>query len=311
MFTCSYEIKPKYRERVEKLALMCSTDIEDNINELLKDKGWCERQYKDFTKHIFNIICKYIHTVDDATACDKELNHMLIQKEHNEQVFLKTITAHKFNFFDIVLKDKKLKFFKNIELLKDIYRIRGDGVGLGEVFLTFFSECISPQHGDISVGGLIIELKGEQGYIGTEGYWNTTIQQYKDKINHNSTSKALSTIFTELPTLSISKQVKLMLSLRTEQCDYSDIKCIIPQLKTILKTCNHHYKKVILALQIWSYYMKNKFDKIVFIKGDTALCIESGDLETIYNQLLPHEFTLSVSNNLVRNNGYSVTLKTK
>ena len=48
MFVSTYEVKPKYYERVEKLAMICSTDIEDNINELLKNKGWNDVLYSKF-----------------------------------------------------------------------------------------------------------------------------------------------------------------------------------------------------------------------------------------------------------------------
>lgn len=305
MFTSTYEVKPKYIERVERLAMICSTDIEDNINELLKNKGWSEVLYLKFCKDVYEIVCKYITNLNEAKLCETELNHMLKQKKRNEKVFLKLLKARTFNFFDIVLQDKKIHFFKNINLLKEIYKLRSDGIGLGEVFLTLFSECESPATGDIKVGDYIIELKGEKGILGCEGYWNNMLSIIKAQQNLTN-SQILNNLANIINSTPYNSAIMLS-QLRTECGDINWVNDLIMQVKRLIKDANIY--KLLLALQIYSYHINNNFDKIIFINGSKALCVEYGSIKDIYNQIKDYDFYVSATNLVTRNKGLSVTLK--
>lgn len=310
MFTSSFEVKPKYIERVEKLAMICSTDIEDNINELLRNKGWNEVLYSKFCKAVLDIVCKYIHNLDEAQLCEADLNHMLKQKKRNEKVFLKLLDKKTFNFFDVVLKDRKVKFFKNIDLLKELYKLRAEGVGLGEVFLTLFSECESPVCGDIKVGKYIIELKGEKGILGCEGYWNEYLKDIKHIYNKSTNNEALKHIITMLASGEYDSGY-ILEQLRTEDCPTITGNKWVRNLRKDIEElieCEH-IVELMIAVQIYSYYINNQFDKIIFVNGPKALCINYGKLKDIYDQLKGHEFHISATNQYARNKGLSITFK--
>lgn len=304
MFNSSFEVKPKYLDRVEHLAMMCSTDIEDDVYELLNNKGWSPEAYHKFNSQVYHIISKYIKTYEEAKLCEADLKHMLKQKEDNEQGFLKIISQKRFNFFDIVLKDKHVKFLNNIPLLKEIYKLRSDGIGLGEVFLTLFSECVSPSKGDIKVDNYIIELKGERGMLGFEGYWNTYLAELRRKYNVNSNTKALNLFYKE------SFALDMLYKLRTEQGDSKFEAQLISDISHINKTLrNINLPKLLLAVQIYTYHINNNFDKIIFINGDKALCVNYGSLESIYKQIESHNFLLTTCIQTPRNKGLSIILK--
>lgn len=304
MFSSSFEVKPKYRDRVEHLAMMCSTDIEDDVHELLNDKGWSSEIYHKFSSQVYHIISKYIKTYEEAKLCEADLKHMLKQKEDNEQGFLKIIEQKRFNFFDIVLKDTQVRFLNNVSLLKEIYKLRSDGIGLGEVFLTLFSECVSPSRGDIRVDDYIIELKGERGILGLEGYWNAYLAELRQKYNVNSNTKALNLFYKE------PFACDMLYKLRTEQGDSKFESKLISDISHINKTLkNVNLPKLLLAIQIYTYHINNKFDKIIFINSDKALCIEYGSLKNIYKQVEPHNFLLNTCIQASRNKGLGVILK--
>lgn len=304
MFSSSFEVKPKYLDRIEHLAMMCSTDIEDDVHELLNNKGWPSEAYHKFSSQVYHIISKYIKTYEEAKLCEADLKHMLKQKEDNEQGFLKIIAQKRFNFFDIVLKDKHVKFLNNIPLLKEIYKLRSDGIGLGEVFLTLFSECVSPSRGDIKVDNYIIELKGERGMLGFEGYWNTYLAELRQRYNVNSNTKALNLFYKE------SFALDMLYKLRTEQGDSKFETQLISDILYINKTLrNINLPKLLLAVQIYTYHINNNFDKIIFINGDKALCVDYGSLESIYKQIESHNFLLNTCIQAPRNKGLSVILK--
>ena len=309
MFTSTYEVKPKYYERVEKLAMICSTDIEDNINELLKNKGQNDVLYSKFCKAVLDIICKYITNLDEAYLCEADLNHMLKQKKRNEKVFLKLLDKKIFNFFDIVLKDRKVKFFKNIDLLKELYKLRAEGVGLGEVFLTLFSECESPACGDIKVGNQIIELKGEKGILGCEGYWNDYLKDAKHLYDKSTNNEALKHLLKLIKT-GECETTQILAELRTEFGPTPGVKWIHNLRKNIKELIDYdHIIELLIAIQIYTYHINNQFDKIIFVNGPKALCVNYGELKTIYSQLKGYEFSISATNQYARNKGLSITLK--
>lgn len=306
MFNSSFEVKPKYIERVEHLAMMCSTDIEDDIAELLKDKGWDNTLYHKFSSQVYHTISKYILNYSQAKQCEQELKHMLRQKKRNSKPFLNMLNTGSFNFFDIILQDNKLTFFKNIELLKAIYKIRLDGVGLGEVFLTLFSECKTPIRGDIITGDFLIELKGEKGQIGIDGYWNDCLSFLKQKYQTTSNTIALKCLYNDTPQFIHSQLIEL----RTEKCDEQYINQLNLEINDIINTVKDiDYKKFVLAVQIYTYHYNNKFDKIIFINKDKALCISYTTLSDIYYQILPHTFSLQVVSQPARNKGYGIVFK--
>lgn len=287
--------------------------IKELIFNLLNINGW--NKYKNLNRivdEIYNYIILYIKNDIDLKNCINTLNQLI--KNDNVLDFNKLLKAETLNIYKQL---DKTNFFKNKDLLQQLFKIKETMIGEGEILLSILTNCHKGKIVDLFLNNLNnktykqIEIKSQNGRIGNE----QNVREFLDKlkqsknifniIKQDSDTIIFKKILKKISSLTLEQQIDILYNIRTEKSsilkDY-----FIEQIRVILEEFdNIDYNKLMLSIQIYSYCSNLNANYLILLDNLNMLIINSSCLWGIYEQIL--KYNIKIGYNISDRKGFSVS----
>ena len=163
-------LKDIYAKRILGNARVLSVELKADIEKWIQAGGWNSPESLNQASTILSIIQEVYDTTDENVVIKLQTAiRALIENKSKLQSYTYSIlekSSKFYNFFyNTIRQIPEAKIFAEQQFMDSLTYIKFDeggvGVGPGELFTTFFSECENPETGDLILpNGIEIELKG-------------------------------------------------------------------------------------------------------------------------------------------------------